>query len=172
MSYQGFPSGVQHRPAKGVPGDKATLNPFVYTDRNFLAGDDGVVMGNFVWEAQAGSSSGVSYALSFTPAPGQGATAAQPLGIVERNHSLVNHDLSDGGTLNVPENTPLNVVRRGDLYAVSENAAAAGQKVFAVLSGGAIKAGAAGATITGAVETAWVVTEGGAAGELVTISNW
>ena len=42
----------------------------------------------------------------------------------------------------------------------------------AILAGGGLKTGTAGASISGAVETGWSVLEGGAAGEIITISNW
>ena len=91
---------------------------------------------------------------------------------MERNLSYFNYDLKDGGTLTLPEAANLTVVRRGDLYAVASTAANKGQKVFAVLADGSLKTGPAGAAVSGAVETPWTVTEGGAAGELITISNW
>lgn len=170
MAYVNFPDTVQKFPAKGVPGDKATLNPFVYTDRNYVAGDDAVTVGNFVWDDPANPvpadyhGSGILKALS----NGTGL----PLGIVERNLSYVNYDLLNGGTLVVPELAPLNTVKRGDMYVLSATAAIKGQKVFATLLDGSVQTGAAGATIAGAIETHWEVAEGGAAGELITISNW
>lgn len=170
MAIANFQGQVQKTPAKGVPGDKASLNPHVYTDRNYVAGDDAVTVGNFVWDDPANPApadyhgSGVLAALS--------SGTGQPAGIVERNLSYVNYNLLDGGTLVLPEHAPLNTVRRGDLYAVASTAATKGQKVFATLADGSIQTGAAGATISGAIETPWEVTEGGAAGELITISNW
>ena len=164
-----FQAQVQKTLAKGVPGDKATLNAHVYTDQNYIAGA-GVTVGNFVWADPANplpanyNGSGVLKAL----ATGTG----QPMGIVERILSYVNTNMTDGGTLAVAERSALNIVKRGDLYAVSATAATKGQKVFAVLANGTLKTGAAGATVAGAIETSWTVTEGGAASELITISSW
>lgn len=176
MAIANFQGQVQKVPAKGVPGDKASLNPTVYTDRNYIAGDDAVTVGNFVWDDPAnptpaaqnpnGHGSGVLKALS------TGTDGVLPLGVVERNLSYVNYNLRGGGTLVLPEHAPLNTVKRGDLYAVASTVATKGQKVFASLADGSIQTAAAGATITGAIETPWEVTEGGAAGELITISNW
>ena len=162
MTYVGFPSTVQKYPAKGKPGDKASLNPVVYTDRNYTAGDKAVTAGNFNWADPADSVAALS----------TGASGATPLGIVENTLSFVNDDVRSAGTLAVPNGSSLSTVRRGDLYVVASTAAAEGQKVFAVLADGSIKTGTAGAAVAGAIETAWKVTEGGAAGELITISNW
>ncbi|MDR2075635.1 MAG: DUF4646 domain-containing protein [Desulfovibrio sp.] len=170
MALANFQTAVQKRQAKGIAGDKATLNPFVYTDRNYFAGDGAVTVGNFVWEDPANPAPGAYEGSGVFSALSSGTGA--PLGIVERNHSYVNYDLLDGGTLVVPQKALLNVVRRGDLYAVAATAATKGQKVFAVLADGSLKTGAAGDTVAGAVETAWEVAEGGAAGDLITITNW
>lgn len=176
MPIANFQNQVQQFPALGVPGDKATLNPFVYTDRNYLAGDAAVTVGNFVWDDPDNPvppnyhGSGVLQALS------SGEDGVLPLGIVQRNLSYINYNILDGGTLVVPENAPLQVVVKGDMYVVSTTAATKGQAVFATLADGSIQTGTAGATVTGtvtgAVETPWIVVDGGAAGELITISSW
>jgi hypothetical protein len=145
MARSEFQKQVAKGQEIGVPGDKATSNPFVYTDRNYLAGAGGVTVGAFVWDdpsnpAAPEPGTGVSSALS------KGAGA--PLGIVERNISYFNFDMRDGGTLAVPEESAIQVVIKGDLYAVSATAATKGQKVFAVLADGSLKTGAKGATIT------------------------
>ena len=170
MPTADFQKAIQKYPAKGVQGDKATLNPVVYADRNYITGDDKCSVGNFVWDDPTNpvpanyAGSGVLKALS----TGTG----QPVGFVERNLSYFDFNLKDGGTLVLPKAANLNIACRGDFYAVAATVATKGQKVFAVLADGSLKTGAAGATISGAVETSWVVTEGGAIGELITISNW
>lgn len=172
MATANFQNQVAKFPGLGVPGDKASLNPIVTTDRNYIAGDAAVTIGNFVWDNPANPvppdyhGSGVLEALS------TGTAGVLPLGIVLRNLSYVDYDIRDGGTLVVPEGSNITTVIYGDLYAVATTAATKGQKVFATLAGGAIQTGAAGATIAGAVETPWFVVEGGAAGELITISAW
>lgn len=168
MANTHFQTQVAKFPGLGVPGDKASLNPIVTTDRNYIAGDAAVTIGNFVWDDPANPvppdyhGSAVSTGAADTP----------PLGIVLRNLSYVNYDIRDGGTLIVPEGSNITTVIHGDLYVVATTAATKGQKVFATLAGGAIQTGAAGATIAGAVETPWFVVEGGAAGELITVSSW
>lgn len=167
-----FQTQVAKAPGIGVPGDKASLNPIVTTDRNYVAGDGAVKVGCFVWAnplnpvAPDYHGSGVWSALS------SGAADTQPLGVVMRNLSYFNFDIKSGATQTVEEGAALTTVKRGDLYAVSLTASSRGQKVFAVLSSGEVKTGDAEAVIAGAVETPWTVTEGGAAGDVITISSW
>ncbi|SFN29464.1 hypothetical protein SAMN05216516_1059 [Izhakiella capsodis] len=60
----------------------------------------------------------------------------------------------------------------GDFWAKSSTAATEGQKVFASVTDGTIATGAAGATVTGHVETDWYVSQGAVVGDLVIISSW
>lgn len=60
----------------------------------------------------------------------------------------------------------------GDFWVKSSTVATVGQKVFASITTGAIATGAAGATVTGFVETDWYVSQGAAVGDLVIISSW
>lgn len=172
MSRTSFPNAIQKDPAKGVQGDKATLNPCVYTDRNYLAGDEAVTVGNFVWVDPDNLAPEDYHGSGALLAVSEGSAGVLPVGLVERNLSYVNPDLFSTATLVVPKFAALNTIVRGDVYVVSATAAIGGQKVFAVLADGSIKTDATGATVAGAVETNWSVTEGGAAGAIITISNW
>lgn len=60
----------------------------------------------------------------------------------------------------------------GDFWVKSSTVATNGQKVFASITDGTIATGAAGATVTGFVETDWYVSQGAAIGDLVIISSW
>ncbi|HGK4675242.1 TPA: hypothetical protein ACJ2WV_004543 [Kluyvera georgiana] len=60
----------------------------------------------------------------------------------------------------------------GDFWVKSSTVATNGQKVFASIADGTIATGAAGATVTGFVETDWYVSQGAAIGDLVIISSW
>lgn len=60
----------------------------------------------------------------------------------------------------------------GDFWVKSSTVATNGQKVFANVTDGTIATGAAGATVTGFVETDWYVSQGAAVGDLVIISSW
>lgn len=156
MSQSHFQTTISATPAHGVAGDRATLNPAVYTVNNPLA-DGAVTVGSFVWPTDAGAAN-----------TGTG----KPLGFVERVQSQYNYDLLSGASMTIAEGGALTVVRKGDYYAVSTTTASVGQKVFAVLADGSIKTDAAGATVAGAVETDWHVVVGGDADDLITISNW
>lgn len=144
--------------APAVAGDKATLNPVVYTVGNPLA-EGPVTVGTFVW---AGS----------TPQQAKNSGSGPPVGLVERWLAYVDDSLASGGTLTVPEGSALQVARRGDYFVTGKSSSTPGQKVFATLADGSIRTGEAGATVEGAVETAWSVVSGGAAGDLIIISNW
>ena len=60
----------------------------------------------------------------------------------------------------------------GDFWAKSSTVATEGQKVFASVTDGSIATGAAGATVTGYVETSFYVSQGAAVGDLIIISTW
>jgi hypothetical protein len=170
MAKAHFQTEVQKLPAIGLPGDKASLNPFVYTERNYLAGDEAITIGKFVWSDPDNPDS--SEAGSVLKALSEGNDGVRPLGIVERNLSYANYDLLDGGTLIVPQFALLNIVRRGDLYAVAMTDAQVGHKVYATFSDGSLQTYSTGQDIYGAIETAWEVVQGGYEGELIIISNW
>lgn len=158
MSKATFPQQVGSRPAQGVAGDRCGLNPCIYAESNLLAGA-GCVAGRFVWRESDLTATG------FAPAE------LPPLGLVERVLSLSVY-ADQGASLNVPLHNPLSVIRRGDLYVTCANAAFAGQKIFAILADGSLHAADAGSSVTGGLESNWVVTQGGQAGDLITISNW
>jgi hypothetical protein len=146
-------------PARGVPGQKAGLNDgFHYYPNTLLAAAD-LPVGGFVW---LGSDPETLAANTGT---------GKPVGFVERNIVYPDYDLMSEGTLVVPEGSALAVATHGDFWAVSAAAATVGQKVFAKLADGSITTGAAGATVTGAIETDWGVVTAGLAGEPIIISR-
>lgn len=153
-----FQQQINACPAKGVPGDRAGLNPHVYAIGNPVA-EGPVNVGGFVWDGAA-------------PGQAKSSGTGAPLGFVERVLAYYDLDRSNSAGLTVPAGSTLLVARRGDYYAVAQTASTRGQKVFAVLSNGGLKTGAAGGGISGAVETGWTVLDGGAAGDIITISNW
>jgi hypothetical protein len=144
----------------GVPGAKAGLSPYVYATNNPCAEGE-VQAGRFVWRSATDPE-------RFAKVSGIG----QPLGFVERNIVYPNYTVMDEGTMVIADGENLTVAVKGDYYAASSTAATLNQKVFANLTDGGISTGAAGATVTGAVETTWVVKVGGAIGETIIISNW
>lgn len=156
MSQTHFQTTINHFPSSGVAGDRATLNPSVYTVGNPLADGD-VAVGSFVWPTAGGAAN---------------AGTGKPLGFVERVITSFNYDLLSGASMTITSGGALTVARRGDYYATAATASTAGQKVFAVLADGTLKTDTAGATVAGAVETDWYVVTGGDAGDCITISNW
>ena len=60
----------------------------------------------------------------------------------------------------------------GDFWAKTSTAATRGQKVFASLTTGEVQIAAAGATVSGFIETAFYAASDCDAGELVKISTW
>lgn len=97
------------------------------------------------------------------------ATAEKVMGFVMRVQMYPNYILTSEGTLTVPSGSALSVAVRGDFYAMSKTAAEIGQKVFASTTDGSISTGAAGASVSGHVETDWTVKRGAPAGELIVI---
>lgn len=172
MANINFQSQVAKFPGLGVPGDKASLNQIVTTDRNYIAGDSNVKVGNFVWANPLNPVSPEYHGSGIWDALSSSTASVLPLGLVLRNLSYFNTDIFSGATLKVLKGANLTIVRGADLYVVSTDASTRGQRVFAELKDGSVRIGDKGATIDGAVETYWTVTEGGAAGELITISSW
>lgn len=95
-----------------------------------------------------------------------------PVGIAQRVYQYNNESLTTGATMTIPSGSGVSVVVKGYMYVSATAAATVGQKVFAVLATGAIKTGSTGATISGAVETDWVVmTPASASGDIMIIGN-
>ena len=150
-------SQVYTRTAAGIPGSKAAVNVFDYYPRSLTAETD-VTAGTFVWP-------GTDPAAQAKPSG-----AGRPLGLAERNIVYPIYDVMSEGSLIIEAGETLTVATQGAFHAVSATVATVGQKVFAVLADGTIKTGAAGATVAGAVETAWKVVTPGAAGEVIVIA--
>ena len=158
---------VNRLPSPAVAGDFASSNPRKSMDAgpSDIQADltNGVVVGNFVWVDDAG------YAHNTKPGSG-----VARLGIVARdsNHSVYKQTFTSAGSLVIPPGYAVTVYTDVDIWVASTVAVAATQqKAFANLTTGAMQPGAAGATITGCVETPWViVTPATLVGDLVKIS--
>lgn len=156
----GFQKQVYTSVAPGVAGDLATPDQAIYQAVNFTA-EEPCTIGNFVF---ASTTEPETQAV----AAGSGA----PLGLVQRNLSYPNWDVTSAGTLVVPAGSTLTVAILGDFWVVSTTDATVGQAVFAGETDGSISTDDAGATVSGSIETSWRVKKGGAAGEPIIISNW
>jgi hypothetical protein len=147
--------------AKGVPGQKASLNEGFHYYPNTLMAEVALAVGGFAWLGSDPE----------TLATNKGPADTKPVGFVERNIVYPDYDPLSPGTLTVPPGSALAVAVSGDFWAVAAQDATVGQKVFAVSADGSLTVGAAGATVSGAVETDWSVVTAGLAGEPIIISS-
>jgi hypothetical protein len=143
----------------GIPGDRASLNETIYSEYNPIA-QEPITIGTFVWggtdaEKQA------KYGGTGTPA-----------GFVERWLAYRIESIRGDSSMVVPAGAALTVAKRGDFWAASSTAATIGQKVFAKTADGSISTAAAGSTVSGSVETDWVVRSAGSIGDPIVISSW
>jgi len=155
MALQTF---VNTELAVGVAGDLVNVTDKMYTAVNPIA-ETAVTAGCFVCQG--------------TDAMKQcklGGTV--PMGIAQRVYQYNNESLVAGASMTIPAGSGVSVIKKGYVYVAATAAATVGQKVFAVLATGAIKTGAAGASVSGAVETDWsVLTPASAAGDIIVIGN-
>lgn len=156
----GFQKQVYTSVASGVAGDPATPDQAIYQAVNYTA-ETAVTVGNFVF---AGTDPGTQAKAS--------SESDAPIGLVQRNISYVNSDITSAGTLVVPAGSTLTVAVFGDFYVKTKSAATVGQAVYASLTDGSISTAAAGSTVSGSIETAWRVKTAGAANDTIIISNW
>lgn len=162
-----FQTKINLYPAIGVPGAFASINPVVSTALGKIAGTD-LTIGGFCWDD--------------TTNVGQvkNTGTGKPLGFVARDviypiNTLVSFpdDEETGNASNiVPKGYNVNVMVEGDFYVVCPEIVTVGMKVFASTTDGTIKAGAAGGTVSGAVETDWAFMQAGDEGDIVVISNY
>ena len=160
-----FQSSVNLQQAAAVAGDFASANPrasVVAHEGGLVAGTGGVTVGNFAW------ATGNTVLNSGTGAP---------TGFVHREQgsALITTYLAETGNL-IPAGFAMNLMRTGDYWvAVTVTTATVGQKAFAKLTDGTVQFAAAGATVSGYVETPFFcsgfpVGGTGAVGELVSIT--
>lgn len=152
-----FPTAVRLQPEVGVPGTRASMNPISVISR---IAQSAVTVARFVWPG------------TDTDNQVQNTGTGAPLGLAITDQVGIIPTYLAEYSMQVPAGFPVQVAEQGEWFASSANAATLGQKVFATLADGTLQFGAAGATITGAVETPYVVTRGGAANAVLKISTW
>lgn len=153
-----FQNKVNLVPAVGLPGAYAAVNPIVSTAKGYIAKVN-VPIGGFCWEDTTDAG-------QVNPS-GSGA----PLGFVVREVAYVLD--TDADAINyVPAGGNVSVQKKGDFFVQAAVAVTKGQKVFADTTTGAVKAGAAGGTVSGAVETDFYFVTTAEANEISVISNW
>ena len=153
-----FQNKVNLVPAIGLPGAYAAVNPIVSTAKGYIAKVN-VPVGGFCWED--------------APDAGQAnpSGTGAPLGFVVREVAYVLD--TDADAINfVPAGGNVSVQKKGDFFVQAAVAVTKGQKVFADTTTGAVKAGAAGGTVSGAVETDFYFVTTAEANEISVISNW
>jgi hypothetical protein len=152
-----FQTEVRLQPEVGVPGSRASMNPISVISR--LA-QTTVNVARFVWPG------------TDTDNQVQNTGTGKPIGLAIRDQVGIIPNYLQEYSMAVPAGFPVQVAEQGEWFATSANVSTLGQKVFATLADGTLQFGAAGATISGAVETPFVVTRGGAAGAVIKISTW
>lgn len=171
-----FPTQVNTVQAPAVAGDFADQNPRATVDSGqgaMVAGVGGVTIGAFAW---------ADATMSTVLNTGSGA----PTGFVGRAGQVpsITTFLAEAGSV-IQAGQPVTLHSMGGFFGTNANAAGAtangtgattvGQKVFANLTTGVIRTGAAGAAITGNltgfVETKFMVISVGAVGELVKFTS-
>ena len=152
-----FQNVVKTEPAIGLPGGYAAVNPIVSTPRGYIA-KTACKIGGFVWEDSTNAG-------QVNPS-GSG----QPLGFAVREVN-VPMGTNVAYTNEVPVGATVTVAVAGDFYVAVTAAVTKGQKVFASTTDGSVKGGAAGATVSGHVETGWVFDTAAGSGELAIITK-
>lgn len=154
-----FQKSVNLTPAIGVPGAFASVNPVVSTARGRVAAAD-VLIGGFCWDD------------ADTEGAVKSTGTGKPLGFVARDVMYPIYKLTEEGLEAVPTGENVNVQVQGDFYVQVAAAVTKGQKAFANLTTGAVSGGAAGATVSGSVETDWAFVTDADADGIAIISNY
>lgn len=156
-----FQQSVTLYPSYGKEGSLASMNPTAVAlppEGSYKAGSGGIYQSRFVWadgtDATLVNNTGTGVPLGFVMNTGKGVI---PLGST--------------GSLLLEEGTDVGVFTNGDFWVRTATAATAGQKIFATLADGTIQTAAAGATVSGAVETPYYVASAGDADSLIKMTK-
>ena len=95
----------------------------------------------------------------------------KPDGFIHREQqALISTYLAESGNL-IPVGFPVTLMRTGDYYAaVTVASAEKGEKAFAKLADGTMQPAAAGATVSGFIETDFTISRPAGVGELAVMS--
>lgn len=160
-----FQTAVNFQPGNAVAGDFASNNPratVLAGPGGLVAGSSGITIAAFAWVT---ADSDGNYTLAANT--GSGA----PTGFVNRADNIgVITTFGDGYGFNVPAGYQITLYNAGDFWVETGTAATVGQKVFASTTDGTVHTAAAGATVTGYVETPFYVASPGAANSLIKMS--
>ena len=141
-----FQNTVKRVPTYGIQGDVANGQVPHYTPTTPRVATSATVnCGDFVW---VDDQNGVATCSK--------AGSGKPAGIVQRTMDFPLSAASDA-SLQIPEGHTCSVVVWGDMFVKTTDTAAVGKKLFVNNTTGAITCGNAGASVSGATETDWVV---------------
>lgn len=158
-----FQTAVNYQPSPGVVGAFCSANPRanVITGAGaFVAGTGGVNVGSFAWTDSATN--------TLVTNTGTGV----PRGFIANELQAMISTWMGEASLNIPEGRPVTLFNEGDFWMLSSTASVIGQKIFASLTDGSVQTGAAGATISGYIETKWYAASIEGAGSLIKASSW
>lgn len=160
-----FQTGVNVYVGVGAEAQPASTSPIIAAaggPESFRAGEDGVTIGTFVFREAVDS------VVVTNVAPAADST---PVGFIQNVHQATIYPFQNGSML-IAAGREVAPKVGGDFWAKSTTVATQGQKVFASLTNGKLATGAAGANVTGFVETGFWVAHGAAIGDLIIISSW
>lgn len=126
----------------------------------------GVVTGINVVSAGTGYTSAPTVVITAQTVPN-----GAPQGFVYADQQGLTTAYLQEATMMIPEGFMAQLAEGGDVFATSRTPALIGQSVFASTTDGSISTGTAGATVTGAIETAWKVSQGNAVGSPIIITG-
>ncbi len=165
----GFQTSVNITPAPGVAGDFASANPrasVLTSDRGFVAGTAGVIVGRFAW---ADDATNVTVANSGTGAP---------TGFVARSGQvgLITAWLAES-SMSIPAGLPVVLHSAGDFWVKNDGTTAAtiGMKAYANYATGQVTFAATGApptggSVTGSIAASTFSVTGSIADTLLTVT--
>jgi hypothetical protein len=156
-----FQSQVNLQQAPAVAGDFASANPrasVVAPEGGFVAGSAGVIVGRFAWIDTDGKTI-------------LNTGSGKPDGFIHREQqALISTYLAESSNV-IPVGFPVTLMRTGDYYAlVTVASAEKGEKAFAKLADGTMQPAAAGATVSGFIETDFTISRAAGVSEVAVIT--
>lgn len=154
-------SSVALTAAVAVEGDVATTQPAIFLDYPQVPVAEGalVKVGNGVFAGTDPASQVKGAGSSF-------------VGIAARVQLYPINDIAAGASLMVAEHQPVTVLVKGAIYVRPSTAATVGQKIFVSTTDGSVKTGAAGGSVSGHVETPFVVKSACSANDLCVAASY
>ena len=149
FSYQ---KDVQKYNKEAIAGDRANNQPAIYTPENLVTPPDlgtafaPVQVGGFAWKNANGQ------------AVGNGSGA--PVGFAERVQNYQYYDMTEEGTLVVPNGAAVELAVKGDFFIQADATTSAGATVYADTSNGAATLTSGASTVDTGFKT-WNATTSG-----------